>query len=403
MERILRKRPKGDAVEDAELRKRVDDIRSNLPRMKSTERVLVNLRASLDIEVAKLEKDTAELQESIEHEVNKRRQLQNFTISTKAMRVVVSDPKVPIRQDEANISQLVTMLKPGVVPDKELPSKQYVCMINSCGLRFELVSDLSAHMSSMHKNATHQCNFDGCKKRLASPRDLRLHWRTHTGEKHFSCDFEDCRKPFSRFKSLKHHRRNHTGENPFSCGQCDRTFRLSASLTTHKSICKRRPKFKKQFRREMVNNSLGTVESKLQPNAIELDTASPSNPLICKVTGCGLQFKLIIDLSAHLSSKHMNANLQCNSDGCEKRLASAANLIQHWRTHTGEKPFKCDFADCGRTFGVRNGLVEHHRTHTGEKPFPCAHCGKTFRTRSYRGAHELTHLKLKNFSCDEHN
>lgn len=102
---------------------------------------------------------------------------------------------------------------------------------------------------------------------------------------------------------------------------------------------------------------------------------------ICKVKGCELNFGLIGEMAAHLSSMHMNSKNQRNFDGWKLRAQSLQALRQHWQTNTGENHFKCDFDGCSRTFRLKRDLSDRYRIHTGEKPYSCAHRGKAYRVR----------------------
>eukprot|EP00116_Pleurobrachia_bachei_P010290 sb/3470552/ len=80
-----------------------------------------------------------------------------------------------------------------------------------CGLRFEEVSALGAHVNSHHvKEAPFKCFWENCKN-LNHPfsRKYKLiyHIRTHTKEKPHKCP--ECTKQFTRLESYNLHRKTH--------------------------------------------------------------------------------------------------------------------------------------------------------------------------------------------------
>lgn len=80
MERIGRKRQKGEASVEVAVRKQIGCIRLDLAAMKTTERVLVVRRASLDMKIGQTQMNVAKLKETLERENEKLRRLQNLPV-----------------------------------------------------------------------------------------------------------------------------------------------------------------------------------------------------------------------------------------------------------------------------------------------------------------------------------
>ncbi|KAF5273042.1 hypothetical protein FQR65_LT04784 [Abscondita terminalis] len=108
---------------------------------------------------------------------------------------------------------------------KEIHNKkkeQVQCCWFNCGIVFESLDQLAAHVSKIHASSgpggLFYCGWKGClrnNKGFNARYKMLVHVRTHTNEKPHRC-FQ-CDKSFSRAENLKIHSRSHSGEKPYVC------------------------------------------------------------------------------------------------------------------------------------------------------------------------------------------
>ncbi|XP_061469509.1 zinc finger protein with KRAB and SCAN domains 7-like [Rhineura floridana] len=174
---------------------------------------------------------------------------------------------------------------------------------------------------------------DRCRKREEQRRKTEAEetrrGRSHTGEKSFQC--LECEKSFRDSAHLSSHKRIHTGEKPYKCLECGKGFSQKVSLTNHQV------------------------------------THTRETPYKCME--------------------------------CRKGFPSSSKLAFHKRIHTGEKPYQC--LECGKSFNHKTSFTSHQRIHTGEKPYKCLECGKSFRASSHLYSHKRIHTREKPYKCSE--
>ncbi|TFK71603.1 hypothetical protein BDN72DRAFT_425210 [Pluteus cervinus] len=206
-----------------------------------------------------------------------------------------------------------------------------------------------------------------------------------------------------------------------------------------------------------VDQEVNTSTTHISPaiSAVELDIGPPVNgPCVstqtaqlevtqqchsshpCLWVGCGMNFPVCNELTAHLTVAHVGSGKaqyecyweNCNRNGengfgskqkicrhlqshtghrpfqcqlCQQNFSEAATLQQHMRRHTQEKPYVCNYPNCGKSFAITGALTIHKRTHNGQKPFKCTYCDRAFAESSNLSKHLRTHTGARPYSCLE--
>ncbi|KAH8358861.1 hypothetical protein KR093_002956, partial [Drosophila rubida] len=141
----------------------------------------------------------------------------------------------------------------------------------------------------------------------------------------------------------------------------------------------------------------------------ELDAeAETSVPLICRWTGCDMEFPTQQIFVEHIEKCHVDVrkgeDFSCFWLDCPRRYKpfnARYKLLIHMRVHSGEKPNKCPFPGCNKAFSRLENLKIHQRSHTGERPYGCQYkgCLKAFSNSSDRAKHQRTHYDTKPYAC----
>lgn len=95
-------------------------------------------------------------------------------------------------------------------------------------------SDSSEWIFDMSVDNTKRFSCDTCNKGFRTSSLLATHRHTHTGEKPCKCDL--CGSAFSKVRELKVHTWIHTGEKPYKYVKCGKEFRTSGHLLVHTRI-----------------------------------------------------------------------------------------------------------------------------------------------------------------------
>ncbi|KAH8312632.1 hypothetical protein KR044_011824 [Drosophila immigrans] len=147
------------------------------------------------------------------------------------------------------------------------------------------------------------------------------------------------------------------------------------------------------------------------PPAIEREQdaeAEASVPLICRWTGCDMEFPQQQTFVEHIEKCHVDVrkgeDFSCFWLDCPRRYKpfnARYKLLIHMRVHSGEKPNKCPFPGCNKAFSRLENLKIHQRSHTGERPYGCQYkgCLKAFSNSSDRAKHQRTHYDTKPYAC----
>ncbi|XP_034488702.1 uncharacterized protein LOC117792606 [Drosophila innubila] len=131
-------------------------------------------------------------------------------------------------------------------------------------------------------------------------------------------------------------------------------------------------------------------------------------PLICRWTGCNMEFPQQQIFVEHIEKCHVDVrkgeDFSCFWLDCPRRYKpfnARYKLLIHMRVHSGEKPNKCPFPGCNKAFSRLENLKIHQRSHTGERPYGCQYkgCLKAFSNSSDRAKHQRTHYDTKPYAC----
>ncbi|BFF91492.1 uncharacterized protein DMAD_09757 [Drosophila madeirensis] len=140
----------------------------------------------------------------------------------------------------------------------------------------------------------------------------------------------------------------------------------------------------------------------------EAETEAEPLPLICRWTGCNVEFPHQQAFVEHIEKCHVDVrkgeDFSCFWLDCPRRYKpfnARYKLLIHMRVHSGEKPNKCPFPGCNKAFSRLENLKIHQRSHTGERPYGCQYkgCLKAFSNSSDRAKHQRTHYDTKPYAC----
>ncbi|XP_072040810.1 uncharacterized protein [Amphiura filiformis] len=211
---------------------------------------------------------------------------------------------------------------------------------------------------------------------------------------------EICGKAFEHFY-YKIHKKVHTGDLKYTCEVCGKSYRVMASLKSHKrvrhsvresypcSVCGKQYATSRYMRYHEI-----TAHKDVFPNAdlkgVQCDVKRHNNhkKRYCTYEGCNNVFYSKGEQEAHEAGQHRGesvASLTCKT--CGKQFSSRNNMTRHMITHRpNPRPFACKY--CSATFTQSSSRQAHERKHTGERPYGCNFCDKKFTQQSNQKTHE---------------
>ena len=235
-----------------------------------------------------------------------------------------------IRLDEISVDNTIA----GYIQDEEVPNKPDKQKTDTTGV------DAENQETKDSKSATD--NSPTVKGALKT-KTYALKKKATYKRRSFRCS--QCNEVKRTIKELNiHHRDNH---NPQLCGICNRSFKLTSSLTRH-MYDHNEPKlecdqcdYRCQF------------ESELQTHRI---THRKNPSYQCMKANCRRWFRQKWDLTLHLQ-KHDGVRHECDYEGCKFSTETKKQLKECQKSHSDDCPHKC--AICGKGFHYRSGLKRH--------------------------------------------
>ncbi|XP_055334108.1 uncharacterized protein LOC129585455 isoform X1 [Paramacrobiotus metropolitanus] len=228
----------------------------------------------------------------------------------------------------------------------------YSCGQKSCGLRFCTESMADLHQLSHKVPDSYQGDVvcAGCSYVAANAEDLLKHVGRHGAK---TGDHKMCRLCGKFVQDMIEHVQlvhkeayvKYEARLNLSCDQCEKRFRTSVHLTTHKTF---------------AHTKLPTLE--------------------CLI--CAKHFPSPLQLHAHVTQEH-GTGLICMV--CRKSYTKYSSLSKHARMH--KQIHICE--TCGSVFRSRRNLDTHRYSHRSDYSFKCDQCGKTFKRPSNLAQHKV--------------
>ncbi|CAG2117645.1 unnamed protein product [Medioppia subpectinata] len=217
-----------------------------------------------------------------------------------------------------------------------------------------LSSDDSGSDLPVERIGRHSCPVEGCAKILTTPLRLKWHVRNHVRGKTYKCEYEGC----------------------------DRAFRDSSGLRSHKKCRHESPKMRWHSNQQYFDANTQTY--------------------ICPHAECGLTFAVRTKLGLHLMARHSGRVFACDHVGCDRVFKSSDGLNDHKLIHC---PKRCDRDGCTEVFSSAWALQKHRRAQhsaTGAEPvIPCEWPGCDYRGTKYNvRRHRSLHTADRPYACE---
>ena len=236
----------------------------------------------------------------------------------------------PIHLDQISVDNAIA----GFIQDEEVPNKPDKQKPDSTGV------DAENQETKDSKSATDNSPM---VKGALKTKTYALKKKAINKQRSFRCS--ECNEMKRTIKELNiHHRENHNSQ---LCGICNRSFKITSSLTRH-MYDHNKPKlncdqcdYRCQFESELLTHKI---------------THRKNPSYQCMKANCGRWFRRNWDLTLHLQ-KHNSVRHECDYEGCKFSTETKKQLKVHQKSHSDDCPHKC--AICGKGFHYRSGLKRH--------------------------------------------
>lgn len=224
---------------------------------------------------------------------------------------------------------------------------------------------------------------------------------THIHGDPWSCEI--CKKVLSNQKNLEHHyAKDHKldlivkRKYPKKASVC----KICGKVSSHPSNAKRHELTHNKETAKSWKCSTCGIEFKLKIH-LTLHMSSHEDKVSNKIkekdsnvykfvcTKCGYRASTKSNLNMHIRRHEKDFKYFCNE--CDKKFYKKADLTYHMRLHTGDRPYQCK--ECPAKFNRCDNLVQHSRKHNGERPYICDVCYSTYPSQNHLKYHKL-HLCL---------
>ncbi|KAH1014239.1 hypothetical protein HUJ04_003103 [Dendroctonus ponderosae] len=283
-------------------------------------------------------------------------------------------------------------------------TKGFSFTCNICTATFNSRQEIQDHKQAKHRKYF-KFSCERCGIRFQRIQQLVAHIRVHTGEKPYNCNI--CGKCFT-FKALleKHSIRHIELQKSYQCIYCDTVYTSKETLRQHEmshttELFEPTSVPNQPIQDDPHRPSVTMVEGGYQCNVCSKVLQSedvlndhfrshgPKNH-VCSV--CGKSYISKERLAMHINNTHNKKHmLHCGK--CSDVFATHRALQLHMRSHTDRaKPFVCDI--CEKAFRHETNFVIHMQSHNGDNTYACNTCETGFSDFQSLKEHLVTHARL---------